>query len=248
MITVLAGCGAQLGDPSGGQNNGVDAGGSGSNNGGTDSGTPNPDGSTALCANNRKLYLNFDGQPLTRGAPSDAVQNRASWMGNTSATVPPYKQGDANRTLYIQQIVDGTKARLAGKPIVVVTTRPAAGPYVMVVLGGDQDIVGTIYSFATNQHDCGDTVKSDIGWISDAPSVTYVPDLVVGTVGWGLGLNGTADPTGCMCGWANGCSSAAGACTLSPSIATTALSSPETPCPNQNPQNEVAAFSTGFCQ
>ena len=106
----------------------------------------------------------------------------------------------------------------------------------------------TPYSYATNEHDCGDLVKNDVGWISDEPSVSYVQDLVIGTIGWGVGLNGTNDPTDCMCAWANNCDSAAGACTLSASIASTTSSSPATTCPNQNPQNEIAAFSTKFCQ
>ena len=37
------------------------------------------------------------------------------------------------------------------------------------------------------------------------------------------------------------------ACTLSASIAST-TSTGNTTCANQNPQNEVAALSTGFCQ
>jgi hypothetical protein len=90
-------------------------------------------------------------------------------------------------------------------------------------------------------------VKNDVGWVSDAPTLSYVPDLIVGTIGWGLGLQGTSDPADCMCAWANNCASASGACTLSASIATTA-STGNTTCPNQNPQNEVAAFSTQFCQ
>ena len=78
--------------------------------------------------------------------------------------------------------------------------------------------------------------------------ITDAQDLAVGAIGWGLGLNGTNSPTDCMCGWANECESQSGACSLSPSIATTPSLSPATTCPNQNPQNEVAAFSTKFCQ
>jgi hypothetical protein len=35
---------------------------------------------------------------------------------------------------------------------------------------------------------------------------------------------------------------------LSASIASSIGGSTETACPNQNPQDEVAAYSTGFCQ
>jgi hypothetical protein len=246
--TLLTGCHAELGDDPGGSA-GVDANGGGGGGGGSDAGGggSQPDAPRA-CANGRVVYLAFEGVTLTKAAASDATQNRASWMSNTSGTVPPYHAGQSDRATQIQTIVAGVKARLAGTPIEVVTQRPATGPYVMVVLGGANTDVGTPYTYATNEHDCGDGVKSDVGWISDLPTVSYVQDLVVGTVGWGLGLNGTNDPVDCMCAWANTCESAAGACTLSSSIASTTSLSPATTCPNQNPQNEVAAFSTGFCQ
>jgi hypothetical protein len=166
--------------------------------------------------------------------------------------VPPYHNGSGTRATDIQTIIDGAKSRLAGLPVSIVTQRPASGPYVMIVFGGKNTnnggTVGTPYSYATNEHDCGDTVKNDIGWISDTPTVSYVQDLVIGTIGWGLGLNGTTDTKGCMCAWATNCTPANGACKLSASIATGTMLSPATTCPNQNPQNEIAAFSTGFCQ
>lgn len=203
----------------------------------------------SACPNGRKVYLAFEGVTLTAGTPSDAVQNRVSWMANATAVVPPYANGDPQRAQYIQTIIAGVRQRLQGTPIEVVDQRPATGPYVMVVFGGTNTIVGTPYEWATNEHDCGDIVKSDVAWVADPSiiNVSYAQDLAVGAIGWGLGLNGTNDPNGCMCAWANNCQSVAGACMLSSSIATTISASPATTCPNQNPQNEIAAFSTGFC-
>jgi hypothetical protein len=254
LLAVLAGCPARIGD---GESKTVDAASGGSvdsgNGGNKDSGmqTQNDSGMNAACPNSRKVYLEFNGITIARATPSDAVNNQASWI-SASATVPPWHQGSGTRTADIATIVAGVKSRLAATPIEVVTTRPATGPYVMIVFGGDNTnnggTVGTIYGGATNEHDCGDLVKSDLGWVSDGPSVSYAQDLAIGAIGWGLGLNGTNEPTDCMCAWANNCSSASGACTLSASIATTTSASPATTCPNQNPQNEVAAFSTKFCQ
>lgn len=247
---VLAGCGAQLTTASNNSqvdasSSGIDsASGGGGGGGQSDASVPNVDAPPA-CASGRQVYLAFDGVTLTR-ATTDATQNHAQWIGVGTATVPPFHPNDANRMGEIQSIVDGVKSRLAATPISVVTTRPASGPYVMIVMGGSSQIVGSSYTFATSDHDCGDTTKNDVGWVSDAPSISYVPDLIVGTIGWGLGLQGTNDPNDCMCAWANNCDSAAGACTLSASIATT-QSNGNTTCPNQNPQNEVAAFSTQFC-
>lgn len=261
LALALIGCQATLGDDpfgstvvdagGGGGNGGGSGGGNGSGNGsgdGSGSGMMPDAGSNAACPSGRKLYLSFDGETLTRATASDSTQNKVSWMSNTTANVPPWHQGSGSRANDIATIVAGVKLRLTGVPIEVVTTRPTSGPYVMVVFGGDQDLVGTPYSYATNEHDCGDLVKNDVGWISDEPNVSYVQDLVIGTVGWGLGLNGTNSPTDCMCAWANNCESASGACTLAASIASTNSSSPATTCPNQNPQAEIAAFSTEFCQ
>lgn len=239
VVALLVGCSAHLDGE-----HGVDAGNRDGNGGGDGSGSD----SSITCANGRTLYLDFEGVTLTRGSPSDASTNRVSWMQNASATVPRYRTNDVNRDGEIVQIINGVKARLAGTPISVVVGRPTSGAYVMIVFGGDQNLIGTVYSYATNEHDCGDTVKNDVGWISDVAPMSYVPDLVIGTLGWGLGLNGTTDVNDCMCGWANACTSSAGACTLSASIASTASQAPATTCPNQNPQNELAAFSTGFCQ
>jgi hypothetical protein len=251
---LVAGCGAQLGDGGGGNGAQTDANGSGGGGGGGGGSgqidAARPIDAAPACASGRVLYLNFDGVTMTHAA-TDSTQNHVAWITNASAAVPPYHSGVAGRDAEILSIVDGVKSRLAMTPISVVTQRPASGPYVMMVFGGqrtaDGGTVGTQYTYATSDHDCGDTVKNDVAWVSDIPDVTYAPDLVIGALGWGVGLNGTNDPADCMCGWANACNSAAGACTISASIAST-TSSGNTTCPNQNPQNEVAALSTSFCQ
>ncbi len=249
LIALLAGgCKASLaGDDTGGSNN-PDANGSG-----------NVDAAVQIdaapaCANGRKVFLEFLGVTLTDNAASDATTNKARWLNTTSSVVPPWRQGTATRATEIQEVIDGVKARLSTTPIEVVTVRPTTGPYVMIVLGGDNTgnggTVGTIYSYSTSYHDCSDTTKSDLGWVSDMTGETteFVADLVVGSIGWGLGLNGTTDTNGCMCGWTTSCNNATTACTLSASIPSSIGGTTETACPNQNPQNEVAAFSTGFCQ
>lgn len=249
-LLAATGCEASLaGD---GTNNSTDANGSGS---GSDIDAAVQIDAAPACANNRRIYLNFGGVTLDADATaSDALTNKARWLTNTSAMVPAWRAGSGTRATEIQEVVNGVEQRLAATPIEVVTERPVAGPYVMVVLGGantnNGGTVGTIYSYATSYHDCGDVTKSDVGWVSNMPgeSTSYVADLVIGAVGWGLGLDGTTDPDGCMCGWASNCTSAVGACTLSASIASEISSgSIETACVSGN-QNEVAAFTTGFCQ
>ena len=201
-----------------------------------------PDAAPA-CANGRAIYLSFQGETLTQATPSDAAQNRASWIGVTTATVPGYRLADPDRATKIATITTRMRAALAAFPMEVVTTRPASGPYVMVVFGGNRDQLGTPYSYATNHFDCGDPVKSDVAWVSDDTPFSKVDDYAIGAIGYGLGLGGTNDPNDCMCGWANGCDQPeTSQCTLSSSIAVNPVCAG-----GPNPQNEAETFNSGFC-
>ena len=252
LLALVAGCEASLGGDPIENGAGVDAAGGGGSQ--IDAAVVSIDAPAPACASGRKLYLNFDGVTLNQAAASDSATNKAGWLTNASSAVPPWRQASGTRATEITEVVDGVKARLSTTPIEVVTTRPASGPYVMIVLGGNNTgsggVVGTQYAFATSKHDCGDTVKSDVGWVSNMNGSTteLVADLVIGAVGWGMGLDGTTDTNDCMCGWASSCTNAAGACTLAANITTAVTLGGETACPNQNPQNAVAAFSTMFCQ
>jgi hypothetical protein len=253
VIGLLAvGCAAKVGDgdpnatPDSGATVKLDGG-----NGGGDSNV-NPMDAPSACPNSRKVYLHFDGGiTLQQAATSNSATNQASWLNNGSANIPPWRNGAGDRQTQITTVVNGVKARLATTPLEVVTTRPASGLYVMIVFGGNSTgnggTVGTPYGGSTNEHDCGDTVKPDVGWVSEQINTSYAQDIAVGAIGWGLGLNGTTDPNDCMCAWANNCQSASGACTLATQINTVTSAAPATTCPNQNPQNEVEAFTTKFC-
>jgi hypothetical protein len=248
-ILSVAGCGAHLDDGSRvGASEGVDA-------------SPvavTPDAPAAVaadaapdapaCFNGRVIYLAFEGVTIAQAATTDATQNQAAWIGVASASVPPYQASASNRNGLANNITDGVRAALAQFPITVVTQRPAAGPYVMIAFGGTHTDVGTNYTYATGDHDCGDAVKSDLGWVSDDTPQNLVVPITVGTIGWMLGLQGTTDPNDCMCGWANSCQWSGTTCTLSPSIATTSSASPATTCPGLATQDEQAAFHTAFCQ
>ena len=218
---------------------------------GTD-GAPGPDAApdAPACANGRVVYLNFDGQTLTQAATSDATLNRASWMNQASGTAPPFRQGAGTRAADITTITDGIRAVLAGFPVTVVTTRPAAGPYVMIVFGGTAGAIGSNFSLAVNELDCDDSEKSDVLWISNASGepLNRVINVAVGGIGFGLGLTATTDPNDCMCGWGNTCTpTAAQGCTLSMSIARD--QGAVQLCPGGGAsQNELLAFDQAFCQ
>ncbi len=198
------------------------------------------------CFNGRVVYLNFDGQALTQG-PSDATLNRASWMQTASGTAPPYRNGDANRTAQITSITNMVRQQLSDFPITVVTTRPAQGPYVMVVFGGTAAQVGSRFGGAVNTLDCGDLAKSDVAWIADTVTGQRAANFAIGAIGFGLGLTATTNPNDCMCGWDNQCTSNNNAaCTLTPGIARDPAANQR--CAGLTTQDEVQTFRQAFCQ
>ncbi len=209
-LLLLAACEARLG---------VD----GNDNRGNDSSLPDDatviDPDTAPVCEKRQLFLSFQGETLTDGATSDAKQNVASWMsGVTSATTPPYRAGAANRAAQIQTIVDAATTRLAQFNITVVTTRPVTGDYMMIVFGGTAANVGSRFGFV-QELDCGDLVRNDVAWVDDTFNPASIPNAIVGSIGFAIGLTATADPAGCMCAWDNDCTPNTNNCVLQNGIA-----------------------------
>ena len=242
LLTSLTACGASIGSP---QATGDDGPRPDGNPTGRDGSTLPPIDApiTPACGTGRAIYLNFDGATLTRG-PSDATTDHASWVGVadpniTQGTLPKYHAASTTRTADIQRIVNAVKEYVAATPIPVVTQRPAAGPYVMIVFGGEMGAIGVPYTLAVNDLDCGDTIKSDVGWVSDSTDPAKAPGFAIGAVGYGLGLTATNDPNDCMCGWDNACQQSASACTLSSQIAS------DNRCAATS-QNELAVFAA-FC-
>lgn len=244
-VALGGGCGAQLSDgqtPSlGGIDTTPDAGPGGGGGGTT---------TTPMCTS-RSVYLNFDGQTLTQG-PSDATLNQASWMQIPQGMAPRYQDGNTDRATAIQTIVDGVRAQLSQFPINVTTRRPTSGSYVMIVFGGDRTLVGSRFSAAVNQLDCGDTHPNDVAWIADNVTPPQrVINSAIGAIGFGLGLTATTDPRDCMCSWDNGCKpDNSAACTLGspvPRDPTANQLCPDLTNPDLSPQDEVTAIRTAFC-
>lgn len=207
---------------------------------------PGGDAMPVSCTS-RSVYLSFEGETLTRGR-SDATTNQAEWMQIAQGTAPPYLAASATRSATIQAIVDGVRAQLAQFPITVVTTRPASGSYVMIVFGGRAAAVGSRFGGAVNRLDCDDSRPNDVAWISDSVApVQRVVNTALGAIGFGLGLTATSDPTDCMCGWDNACSSDnTVACRLGSPIARDPAANQI--CAGATSQDEVAALRAAFCQ
>jgi hypothetical protein len=193
------------------------------------------------------VYLNFDGQTLTRGT-SDATLNHASWMLIAQGTAPPYLDDNPARATAIQSVVDGVRGQLARFPITVVTARPTSGEYVMIVFGGKAAAVGSRFGAAVSQLDCGDVQHNDVAWIGDGVTpVQRVINTAIGAIGFGLGLTATVDPADCMCSWDNACVAAdTAACTLGSPIARDPAAIQL--CPGAaSTQDEVATLHDAFC-
>jgi hypothetical protein len=205
-----------------------------------------PDDTGAPSCTERAVYLNFDGQALHQG-PSDAITNHAGWMQAPEGRAPPYRIASADRAATIQAIVDGVRARLDKLSITVVTTRPAQGPYVMIVLGGTSGMVGSKFGAAVNQLDCGDAVPSDVAWIADTvPAPVHVINSAIAAIGFGLGLTATNDASDCMCGWDNQCrADNTVACTLGSAIARDPAA--RQTCAGVTTQDEAATLRAAFC-
>jgi hypothetical protein len=90
--------------------------------------------------NSATLFINFDGAILSPGWDNSAG-NMSSlvWAQDLeSLTVPEFANGIASRDKIVQCIKDG----YAPFAIDVVTERPARGDYIMVVVGGSNDMLG----------------------------------------------------------------------------------------------------------
>jgi hypothetical protein len=201
---------------------------------------------TQRCAN-RAVYLNFSGQQLLAG-PSDATTNHAGWMTIAQGAAPPYLSNNPNRLAAINTIVTGVRTALSQFPVSVVTDRPTTGNYMMIVYGGQPGNVGSQFTSAVNQLDCGDARPNDVAWLSDAVSPPQlVINFTLGAIGFGLGMTATGDAQDCLCGWANGCQpNTSVQCRLGSPIARDTGATQQ--CPGASPsQDEVAAIRAAFC-
>lgn len=237
-VLLLSACEARLGGDT-------------NNERGTDSALPDDaaviDPDTAPVCEKRQLFLSFEGETLTDGATSDAKANVASWMTNgvTTATIPRYRTNAANRATQIQTIVDAATTRLAPFGITVVTTRPVTGDYMMIVFGGTAANAGSRFGFV-QELDCGDLVRNDVAWVDDNFPPASIPNSIVGSIGFAIGLTATLDPAGCMCAWDNDCTPNTNNCVLQDNIARDPAANQT--CPGAPAiQNEITDVNSAFC-
>src|SRR5688500_12796819 len=89
-------------------------------------------------------YLNFDGAPIRR---SRWAQNNAQ---TTPSSIPPHDvQSPAfdaapwgSRSAAISTSVSGLQQDFSGYQVTFTASRPASGPYTMVMVGGSSEVIG----------------------------------------------------------------------------------------------------------
>jgi len=87
------------------------------------------------------VFLEFDGVTLTAG-PDNATTNTSQIIQGTQTMTPFADDHPAERDVLIGQVTSAVTTVLQPFAIDVVTTRPATGPYTMLVFGGASTEVG----------------------------------------------------------------------------------------------------------
>src|SRR5580765_3071042 len=173
------------------------------------------------------LYLSFDGETISPAANDDAATNMSSIV-STQKIVPAYLNGVATRTTTIASIVSRTQARFAPFHVDVVTTRPDALDYFMIVYTGTPDVVfggGASGVSAVTTQPCMQTPAgaphpNGIGFQfqSAASSDAYTPvergNLAIPVIALAQNVDPTTSATDCLCFASPSCNLPNSVCTI----------------------------------
>jgi hypothetical protein len=126
----------------------------------------------------RILYLNFDGATLFPAPVSDAHLNLSPQCGAALPAFDPAPYG-APRAAAISRVTGEVAALFADFGLVIVTRRPAAPPYEMVVIGGEATACGQPAGVpGIAPLDCGDQTPGEIA-LAFAGTITDLDMLAV---------------------------------------------------------------------
>jgi hypothetical protein len=125
------------------------------------------------------LYLNTDGAEITKVAGGgDAHQNTSPLCGGT---FPPFDHTPFGqvRSVVVAELAGEVDKLFSAFNIQVVTTRPAAPPYGMVVIGGQPALCGMAAGYSgLAPLDCGDAWPGDVSFVF-SDGITWLPMLAV---------------------------------------------------------------------
>ena len=163
-------------------------------------------------AKNHTLFLQLDGVTVTPGSGPDSVSEDA--VANTTmlvtapATLGPWLAGDVDRATKIGSLLDQIQVVIAPYNITLVTTRPASGPYEMVVVTDDPATnlnPSDLHYAALSASSCG-RQTSGIGFVFPtalSDSGTLRTDLIqmqaIAMMGLANGVPQSAVGGDCMC-------------------------------------------------
>jgi hypothetical protein len=159
-----------------------------------------------------KLFLNFESQDLTPGA-HDATLNTTPLITD-AGTSPPWFDGAGTRDTLIMRVTDGVTSVLAPFDVEVTTTRPAAGPYTMMIMGGspaDLGLSGNFGSLAANT--CVPGMENMTHLIFDQ-GINPAIQTVVAAFAMGNGISTSATHGSCLCWGDPACEPRDALCTL----------------------------------
>lgn len=150
------------------------------------------------------VYVNTEGITLTKmGDCSDSKTNCTSLIKDDTAVVPQFLPNTLGREDFIANILRLARVRLAPYSIELVTERPAAGNYYMIVIGGDAGVlVGSPGILSVSPGVCTPSNPNLVDLVFDHHFIggaeVYASSILsdLGAM-YGLGLTDT--PGDCMC-------------------------------------------------
>ncbi len=164
----------------------------------------------------RTLYINAEGGPIAAGA-EDATQDSSTILVNT-ATLRPYLAQDPQRLTKIAAIEELVETTLAPYAVTITTTRPAQGPYAMVMLtddGGSKiGLVDTVMAIAPVTCNEGPSVTSFV-FTKGGLAGELIARSMIEHLGLSAGIPHVVPSADCMHGGDNAGPVPDGMCTIS---------------------------------
>jgi hypothetical protein len=169
----------------------------------------------AVSAPAHTVFLEFEGRAMTNG-PDDPSTDTSGVLP-APYTVPPFMEGDPDRSRVIGEIVDTIEEMLAPYDVAIVTERPVSGEFDMIVFGGTSEAAGFVANaWGVISVFCGESIPS-VGFVFD-PSGAW-PSFPFSTTALGeIGaLNGVpfSNVAGdCMCWMGSSCTGDGSPCEI----------------------------------